>query len=222
MGNLNRICQRAPYAGDPLALFWRWFDAARRAGEDLPEAMTLATVGKGGLPSARVVLMKAVEEGEFVFYTNYESRKGRELNANPAAALVFHWGSTRIPRIALERLRSLDFSYGPRQVRVEGRVRLEGPGESDRYWASRPRGSQIGAWASRQSRRLKGREELERELALQRERFRGVPVPRPQRWGGYRLQPSRIEFWEGRQDRLHDRVLYLRGKSGWSRRILAP
>lgn len=190
---------------DPIVQFQEWFQQAAAALTE-PNAMTLATVSPAGQPSARVVLLKGLEEGDFIFYTNYESRKGRELDENPRAALVFHWPE-------LER-----------QVRVEGSVRRVSSGQSDAYFASRPRGSRLSAWASEQSAPVTGREELEDRLSRLERRFEGAEaVPRPPYWGGYALRPESIEFWQGREDRLHDRLVYLRAAGGaWIRSRLAP
>ncbi len=190
---------------DPLAQFRGWFEDALAAGLHEPNAMTLATATPGGRPSARVVLLKGFDERGFVFYTNYEGRKGEELGRNPRAALVFYWGE-------LER-----------QVRIEGRASRVPERESDAYYASRPRGSRLGAWASEQSRPVEGREVLESRLrALERE-YEGREVPRPPFWGGYRVEPEAVEFWQGRQNRLHDRIVYRRrGAGGWEIERLQP
>jgi len=190
---------------DPIELFREWFDAARADGLELPEAMTLATVDAEGRPSARTVLLKSADERGFVFFTNYESRKGRELAKNPSAALVFHWAQE--PR---------------RQVLVTGTVERISEAESDSYYATRPVGSRLAAWASRQSRAISGREELERAYA-QAERAHGEDPPRPPFWGGYLLVPETIEFWESRPNRLHERLRYTRGSKGeWEAGQLAP
>ncbi|HEY4280798.1 MAG TPA: pyridoxamine 5'-phosphate oxidase [Conexibacter sp.] len=191
---------------DPIELFRSWFDAAARAGLPQVDAMTLATVDANGLPAARVVLLKGVDERGFQFFTNYDSRKGVELAANPHAALTFLW----IPP--------------QRQVRVRGDVvRLE-PHESEAYFATRPRGSQVGAWASEQSRPLTRRELLEARWAELDEQYAGRTVPRPPHWGGYLVQPREIEFWQGRDNRLHDRFRYTRRADGggWERTRLQP
>jgi pyridoxamine 5'-phosphate oxidase len=189
---------------DPFAQFDRWFDEATDAGVPLPNAMTLATVTATGRPSARVVLLKGVEGGAFVFFTNYESRKGRELAAKPYASLVFHW------------------SQFDRQVRVEGSVEKVSAEESDAYVATRPVGSRLSSWASPQSEVVPDRAWLETRLAEASERY-GKNVPRPPHWGGYRVVPEEIEFWQGRNDRLHDRLVYrIDAQGGWLRKRLAP
>ena len=193
---------------DPIEQFRRWFDEAVTAGVPEPDAMSLATVGDGGLPSARMVLLKGVDHRGFVFYTNYGSRKGRELAARPAAALVWRW-------YPLER-----------QVRVGGRAEPTAAGESDAYFATRPRGAQLGAWASPQSRVLTGRAALDEALAEVERRFEGGPVPRPPWWGGFRVVPATVEFWQGRPSRLHDRLRYRRASDtdggDWRIERLAP
>lgn len=176
--------------------------AASRQVDTAPAA--LATADRDGRPSARMVLLRGVDERGFVFHTNYNSRKARELTENPRAALCFHWPS-------LEE-----------QIRIEGRVEPLSPAESDGYFASRPRGSQLGAWASDQSALLPSRETLEEAYRDIERRFAGQPVPRPSFWGGFRLVPERIEFWYGRPDRLHDRILYQRTPDGWTIERLYP
>ena len=189
---------------DPLVLFGRWYEAAIESGTPLPEAMTLATASPDGRPSARMVLLKGFGDDGFVFYTNYSSRKAEELDANPRAALAFHWPS-------LER-----------QVRIEGRVERTSEEDAAAYFSTRPRDSRIGAWASPQSRTVASRSELE-EMARRADReFRGGEVPLPPFWGGYRVIPDAIEFWQGRPGRLHDRLLYERRTDGWKRTRLAP
>lgn len=189
---------------DPVQLFGQWFEAARKAGILLPEAMTLATASADGVPSARMVLLKGFGEDGFEFYTNLGSRKADELTANPRAALCFHWGVLQ------------------RQVRVEGDVTRLSRKTSAAYFHTRPRGSRIGAWASRQSQTLDQREMLVRRVREIEKRFEGGEVPLPDFWGGFRLDPRRIEFWQGRADRLHDRLLFQREGEGWSSRRLYP
>ncbi|HVL35392.1 MAG TPA: pyridoxamine 5'-phosphate oxidase [Burkholderiales bacterium] len=188
---------------DPFRQFEMWLREAVQAGLPLPNAMTLATVTPEGSPDARIVLLKGLERGGFTFYTNTFSRKGRQLAARPAACLVFQWSE-------LER-----------QVRVEGGVETVAAAEADRYYASRPLGARLSAWASEQSAPVASREALEASLADARRRF-GERPPRPPHWGGYRVLPQRIEFWQGRADRLHDRLLYTREDGGWRIERLAP
>lgn len=190
---------------DPIELFRRWFADAQAAQMPQPDAMTLATVAADGRPSARIVLLKGVDARGFQFFTNYESRKAGELTADPRAALAFVW----TPMF--------------RQVRVTGDVTRLDAAESDAYFATRPRGSQIGAWASQQSRELADRAALEARVGELEERFAGGDVPRPPHWGGYLLEPREIEFWQGRENRLHDRFTYTRTDGGgWSRTRLQP
>jgi pyridoxamine 5'-phosphate oxidase len=190
---------------DPLNLFHDWFNEAKATGMHLPEAMTLATSTPEGKPAARLVLLKQADERGFVFFTNYNSMKGRELDANPQAALVFYW-----PQLE-------------RQVRVDGRVERTSADESDAYFKTRPRESQIGALASPQSEVIPSREFLQQKADELEKFYEGREVNRPAHWGGYRIAPERIEFWKGRQSRLHDRILYERqGDGSWSIMRLAP
>jgi pyridoxamine 5'-phosphate oxidase len=188
---------------DPLVQFQRWFHDAQAAELPLANAMTLATVAADGAPAARVVLLKGVEAGGFVFYSNYASRKGRELAAQPRACLVFLWSD-------LER-----------QVRIEGRVEKVADADSDAYYVSRPLGARLSAWASAQSERVADRATLERALEGMKHKY-GEHPPRPPHWGGYRLLPSAIEFWQGRANRLHDRLLYTRSGTRWTIERIAP
>jgi pyridoxamine 5'-phosphate oxidase len=190
---------------DPLNLFQRWLDEAIAAGIHLAEAMTLATATADGKPSARLVLLKQVDERGFVFFTNYNSPKARDLDSNPQAALVFYW-----PQFE-------------RQVRVEGTIERTSAAESDAYFKTRPRESQIGALASPQSEVIDSREFLEQQAGQLEKRYEGREVDRPPHWGGYRLRPERIEFWKGRPSRLHDRIVYeLQSDCSWCISRLAP
>jgi pyridoxamine 5'-phosphate oxidase len=190
---------------DPLIQFETWFAQAVGAGLKEPNAMTLATVTPDGRPAARIVLLKEVDRGDFIFYTNYESRKGRELEVTPYAALIFYWGE-------LER-----------QVRVEGEVRLTSRDQSEAYFHSRPKGHQLGAWASAQSRRAEDRNELEARLTELEEKYEdAAELPLPDYWGGYRVTPRLIEFWQGRPNRMHDRIEYVREAAQWKRWRLWP
>ena len=188
---------------DPIALFRAWFEEARAAGVEVPEAMALATADADGRPSARMLLLKGADERGFTFFTGYESRKGRELAENPRAALVFYW-------------RPLG-----RQVRVEGTVRKLAAEESDAYWSTRPMRSRAAAAASRQSEPLDSLEGLEAEAQRLLAEHDGE-VPRPERWGGYVLEPKAIELWQHRDDRLHGRTRYTRAREGWRAERLAP
>ena len=190
---------------DPIAQFAAWFEDARAAGIRLPEAMVLATARADGEPSARFVLLNRFDERGLVFFANYESRKGRELAENPCGALVFHWDPLG------------------RQVRVEGPVERISAEESDSYFATRPPGARLSAWASRQSEVVDSREALEARVAELSAEFPDDAVPRPPHWGGYRLTPEAIELWQHREDRLHDRLRYRRGGDGrWLIERLAP
>jgi pyridoxamine 5'-phosphate oxidase len=190
---------------DPIEQFRIWFDQALAADLHEPNAMTLATATPDGRPSARIVLLKSFDERGFVFYTNYEGRKGRELEENPYCALVFYWGE-------LER-----------QVRIEGQAFRVSGEESDTYYRSRPQGSKLGAWTSEQSRPVQDRRTLEKRLQELETQYEGREVPRPPFWGGYRIEPEEIEFWQGRENRLHDRLLYRRPEGGvWRIKRLQP
>jgi pyridoxamine 5'-phosphate oxidase len=189
---------------NPLDRFQEWFREAEQAGVEVPEAMTLATADAEGAPSARMLLLKSADEAGFVFYSGYASRKGGELDENPRAALVFYW-------------RPLG-----KQVRVEGPVERVSEAESAAYFATRPRGSQLAAWASRQSGPLASREELEARYAELEREYEGREVPLPPHWGGYRLRPEAIELWQHRENRLHDRIRYTRAREGWQKERLAP
>lgn len=192
-------------ATDPITLFTEWFAKAASTGIDKPNAMTLTTVGSDGRPDARIVLLSSVDTRGFVFHTNYQSRKGEELAHNPAVALVFWW----------DPLGS--------QVRIEGQATKTSAAESDAYFAKRPRGSQLGAWASAQSRPIESRAVLEAQLRECEREYDGRPVPRPPHWGGYRVVPQRIEFWQDRPNRLHDRIRYERAADGgWRTLQLSP
>ncbi len=191
-------------ASDPFELFTRWFDEAVAAAIPEPNAMTLATVDGAGRPAARIVLMKGIDARGVVFHTNYDSRKGRDLAGNPRAALLFFW-------VDLER-----------QVRIDGTAERVSAGDSDAYFAARPRGSQISAWASPQSAPVTDRAWLEARFAECEARFASGAVPRPPNWGGVRVVPDRFEFWQGRTSRLHDRLVWSRQGDGWTIGRLAP
>ncbi|MEX1185188.1 MAG: pyridoxamine 5'-phosphate oxidase [Gemmatimonadaceae bacterium] len=192
---------------DPIAIFQDAFARAQRTDRALlpePSAMSLATVGADGAPTLRIVLLKGVDESGFVFYTNLASRKGRDLRARPRAALCFYWSA-------------LDL-----QIRIDGKVTQVSDEEADEYFASRPRGSQIGAWASRQSEAIEPAGELDARVARYEREFEGRAVPRPEFWSGFRVHPERIEFWRNRANRLHDRTRYTREGGGWKVETLYP
>ena len=189
---------------DPIRQFDRWFRLAKKSRIYLPNAMTLATATGDGKPSARMMLLKGYDHDGFVFYTNYESRKGQELIQNPHASLVMPWTELR------------------RQVRIEGQVVKLSEEESDPYFQSRPRGSRIGAWASEQSSIIPDREAVQKQYREVSDKYRGQRIPLPPFWGGFRLIPNRIEFWQGRPKRLHDRICYIRENDTWNIVRLAP
>lgn len=188
----------------PIDQFGKWWDEALISKIDEVNAMTLATVSQDGRPSARIVLLKGFDENGFVFYTNYESEKGQQLIKQPVASLVFFWKE-------LER-----------QVRIEGTCEKVSDRESDEYFHSRPQGSQLGAWASPQSRVIKGRSVLEENIKQLEMRFSKETIHRPSHWGGFRVIPDKVEFWQGRSNRLHDRILYQKSSDGWAISRLAP
>jgi pyridoxamine 5'-phosphate oxidase len=202
--SLHRLDETQAHA-DPIRQFELWFQAAAEGGVPEPNAMTLATVSDGQ-PSARIVLLKGFDESGFVFFTNYESRKGTELALNPRAALVFFWAEME------------------RQVRIEGTTARIAAAESEAYFQSRDKGSRIGAWASPQSQVIRDRAELETRVSALVDKYGEADfIPRPDHWGGYRLEPAKIEFWQGRKSRLHDRLLYVRQPDGsWTADRLAP
>jgi len=189
---------------DPVVQFGQWFADARGNGLDNPNALSLATADEQGMPSVRTVLLKAFDRAGFVFYTNYGSRKAREIEANPQAAMLFHW---------------LEFD---RQVKIQGPVSRVSAAESMKYFTSRPRGSQIGAWCSQQSSPIGSRTLLVQAYESIKHKFAEGEVPLPDFWGGYRVEPVRIEFWQGRENRLHDRFEYRRQADGWTIQRLAP
>ena len=189
---------------DPFSIFRDWYQEAIDAGTADPSIMTLATVDRKGRPAARIVLLKSYDETGFVFYTNYQSRKGMELAQHPYAALVLHWQGTG------------------HQVRIEGAAEKVPASASDRYFVNRPRGSQLGAWASEQSHEIPSRASLDESLKRWESKFRNQPVPRPPHWGGYRVIPEKIEFWSDRENRMHERMLFEKTDQGWVFKILAP
>jgi pyridoxamine 5'-phosphate oxidase len=189
---------------DPIVQFHEWFENAVEADLHEPNAMILATATTDGKPSARTVLLKGYDERGFVFYTNYEGRKAAELEVNPTCALLFYWGE-------LER-----------QIRIEGRASRLSSEESDAYFAGRPRGSRLGAWASEQSHPVEDRSILEERVRALEAEYEGREIPRPPFWGGYRVEPDTIEFWQGRENRLHDRIVYHRSGRGWKIVRLQP
>jgi pyridoxamine 5'-phosphate oxidase len=203
--HMNEVLDEQSVDRDPVRQFQTWFSEARKEKIIFPEAMTLATVDASGRPSARMVLLKSVDERGFIFYTNYRSAKAREIDLHPHVALVIHWDVLQ------------------RQVRIRGAASRISPGESDAYFATRPRSSQLGAHASPQSDVVASREELDAVYKRLEEQYRGKTIPRPGHWGGFLVNPDSIEFWKGRVGRLHDRILYERGpKNTWVVKRLAP
>jgi pyridoxamine 5'-phosphate oxidase len=190
--------------GDPIAFFQEWLAEAENSGIILPESMTVSTCSTQGRPSSRVVLLKQVDPKGFIFFTNYGSHKARELDANPYAALLFHWNMLQ------------------RQVRIEGKIERISTEESNAYFQSRGRGSRIGAWASHQSEELTDRDTLLQRVKFFEKKFAGKEVPLPKFWGGYRVIPERIEFWQGKADRLHDRFVYTATDNSWQVKRLNP
>lgn len=199
-----KILERKAARNNPFEQFELWLAQALENDLHEPYAMTLATASASGKPSARIVLLRGFSADGFIFYTNYDSRKGRNLAENPQASLLFYWAEAE------------------RQVRIEGLIAKVESETSDRYFASRPRESQIGAWVSPQSRTIENRAVLEQRFTELDEKWRGKEIPRPDNWGGYILQPDIFEFWQGRENRLHDRLLYRKNKSGWKIERIAP
>ena len=204
MGTEDQPLELESLPSDPVVLFRRWYEDAERAGIHLPNAMALATSSADGHPSIRHVLLRGIEDRGFVFYTNHGSRKGTELTENPRAAFSIYW-------------RELD-----RQISATGDVGRVSDDQSDAYFATRPREARLGAWASRQSAELRSRDELMERFAAFDAAYPGDDVPRPEFWGGYRIDPVAVEFWQGRQHRLHDRFLYERAGESWTLRRLSP
>ena len=199
-----REMRRSDMASDPIVQFEQWFEEALKAEVHEPNALVLSTIGLDGSPASRTVLMKFFDQRGMVIYTNYESAKGQEIAANPHAAMLFPWWQVE------------------RQVRIEGEIERVSREESEEYFSSRPRGSQIGAWASEQSAVIKSRQILTDRTAELEQKFAGVDVPTPDFWGGYRIKPQRIEFWQGGKGRVHDRFLYEKSESVWKIDRLAP
>jgi pyridoxamine 5'-phosphate oxidase len=203
-GWASQVSVLSGFDSDPFRQFERWYAEAVATGMKLPEAMALATATRKGAPSVRMVLLRGLTKRGFAFFTNYESRKSKELAQNPRASLLFYWSP-------------LD-----RQVRIDGTVQKLTRRESDQYFQSRPRESQLAAWASAQSRQIPDRASLEAEFERARARFEGKEIPCPPFWGGFRLVPTEIEFWQGREHRLHDRHCYMKQRRGWKIVRLAP
>ena len=189
---------------EPFSFFTKWFSEANIAQITEVNAMTLATVGSGNVPHARIVLLKGLDDTGFVFFTNYDSAKGQDISSNPGAALVFFWKE-------LER-----------QVRIEGTIEKVSAADSDAYFNSRPEGSRLGAWASPQSREISDRAVLDSNYEKYQKEFSGSTIPRPPHWGGYRVVPNHVEFWQGRSSRMHDRIVFTRHDNKWKRSRLAP
>jgi pyridoxamine 5'-phosphate oxidase len=189
---------------NPIEQFQIWFEEAVNAQLLDPYAMSITTINMDGQPSTRIVYMRGIKEGGFIFYTNYHSKKGQSLKNNKFVSLNFFWGE-------LER-----------QIRIEGKVSKVSKDESDTYFAQRPRESQIGAWASNQSEKIKDRAELEKRVTYYSKKFKGIDVPRPPHWGGYLVSPTKIEFWQGRPNRLHDRIVFTKSGSDWVKSRLSP
>jgi len=189
---------------DPLALFEQWFNQAKQAGLFLPEAMSIATATKTGTLSNRMVLLKSFDQAGFVFYTNYHSQKAQEIADNPQVALLFHWDTLQ------------------RQIRINGQIEKVSSAESEAYFQSRSRGSQLGAWASKQSETVNNRQEMDQVYNKITQRFKDKPVPTPDFWGGYRIIPQQIEFWQGRLNRFHDRIVFEKENEEWVAKRLYP